>query len=559
MNTGSAAITRRPHTRARRRALAVAASVAAVLAIIAAFLVSPRAEEGAPPATPTAVPTEAAPGFTRPSGWEPHRPAVHLTPERHWMNDPQRPFLLDGVWHYYYLYNADYPEGNGTAWYHATSTDLVHWQDHGVAIEKYTNGLGDIWTGTAVVDHENTAGFGEDAVIAMVTQQSDGVQRQSLFVSLDGGYSFDPYDGNPVIDNPGVKDFRDPRLVWDEARRVWIMALAEGEKIGLYTSPDLKDWTYRSGFTAPGLGVLECPDLFQMAVDGDPTNVRWVLAAGANGAAEGMTTGTVYWVGDWDGETFTPDSDQAQWLDRGSDFYAAVTWDDPRLPEEERLGERYGIGWLNNWAYAGDLPTEEWHGGSDSIVRSHPARERRRGPRHWSPPRSMRWRARGRVPRRGSPRPWLPAKNSSSPSRGRMPTASGRAPRRRAGRRRTAAAAPAGRGGRLHDGRLRLRHRDRLRRAGCRRHRRRHARRLPGRPHCVRRRARRGRAARHHRRRRLGRGVRQRRRRQHEHDQPGLRRRGSGLRAAASRGPVQIESATVTPLRVAAVQRAGTV
>ena len=370
MNTGSAAITRRPHTRARRRALAVAASVAAVLAIIAAFLVSPRAEEGAPPATPTAVPTEAAPGFTRPSGWEPHRPAVHLTPERHWMNDPQRPFLLDGVWHYYYLYNADYPEGNGTAWYHATSTDLVHWQDHGVAIEKYTNGLGDIWTGTAVVDHENTAGFGEDAVIAMVTQQSDGVQRQSLFVSLDGGYSFDPYDGNPVIDNPGVKDFRDPRLVWDDARRVWIMALAEGDKIGLYTSPDLKDWTYRSGFTAPGLGVLECPDLFQMAVDGDPTNVRWVLAAGANGAAEGMTTGTVYWIGDWDGETFTPDSDQAQWLDRGSDFYAAVTWDDPRLPEEERLGERYGIGWLNNWSYAGDLPTEEWHGGSDTIVRS---------------------------------------------------------------------------------------------------------------------------------------------------------------------------------------------
>ncbi|HEX5858577.1 MAG TPA: glycoside hydrolase family 32 protein [Microbacterium sp.] len=370
MNTGSAALTH-AHTGRRRRAMAVAASVVAVLAIVAAFLIpSPSVDGTAPPATPTSAPSEAAPGFTRPSEWEQHRPAVHLTPEQHWMNDPQRPFLLDGVWHYYYLYNADYPEGNGTAWYHSTSTDLVHWQDHGVAIEKYTNGLGDIWTGTAVVDHDNTAGFGDDAVIAMVTQQSDGVQRQSLFVSLDGGYSFDPYDGNPVMDNPGTKDFRDPRLVWDAERGVWIMALAEGGKIGLYTSPDLKDWTYRSGFTAPGLGVLECPDLFQMAVDGDPSTVRWVLAAGANGEAEGMTTGTVYWIGDWDGETFTPDSDEAQWLDRGSDYYAAVTWDDPSLPPAQRLSERYSIGWLNNWAYAGDLPTEQWHGGSDSIVRT---------------------------------------------------------------------------------------------------------------------------------------------------------------------------------------------
>ena len=108
------------------------------------------------------------------------------------MNDPQRPFQLDGVWHYYYLYNADHPDGNGTEWYHATSTDLVHWREEGVAIEKYENGLGDILTGSAVVDTEGTAGFGEDAVVAIVTQQDDGVQRQSLFVSTDGGYRFEP-------------------------------------------------------------------------------------------------------------------------------------------------------------------------------------------------------------------------------------------------------------------------------------------------------------------------------------------------------------------------------
>ncbi|MFH8252620.1 GH32 C-terminal domain-containing protein [Microbacterium sp. B2969] len=353
-------------TTARRVWIGIAAALTLVALLVGvgiAVFRQPATREASPSPTPVSP-------FERPSGGDPARPAAHLTPARHWMNDPQRPFLLNGVWHYYYLYNADHPDGNGTAWYHATSTDLVHWTDEGVAIDKYTNGLGDIWTGTAVVDHENTAGFGRDAVVAMVTQQDDGVQRQSLFVSRDGGYRFEPYEGNPVIENPGVRDFRDPRLVWDDAHERWIMALAEGSKIGFYTSPNLKDWTYRSGFTTQGLGVLECPDLFPMAVDGDPSRVRWVLAAGANGADEGMTTGTVYWTGDWDGETFTPDDPGHQWLDRGADYYAAVTWDDPRQTEAERLTTRYGIGWLNNWAYAGDVPGEDWSGGTDSIVRT---------------------------------------------------------------------------------------------------------------------------------------------------------------------------------------------
>ncbi|MEI8598432.1 hypothetical protein P4S64_15030 [Vibrio sp. M60_M31a] len=142
--------------------------------------------------------------FTRPSEWSPYRPAIHITPNRHWMNDPQRPFFIDGVWHFYYLYNADYPNGNGTAWYHMTSKDLVHWQEHGVAIHKYKNGLGDIQTGSAVVDTNNTAGFGAGAIIAIATQQHDGVQRQSLFVSTDGGYHFKEYDDNPIMDNPGL-------------------------------------------------------------------------------------------------------------------------------------------------------------------------------------------------------------------------------------------------------------------------------------------------------------------------------------------------------------------
>ncbi|WP_024871742.1 glycoside hydrolase family 32 protein [Tolumonas lignilytica] len=315
-----------------------------------------------------ASPTEASP-YLRPHDWTPYRPALHLTPAKHWMNDPQRPLLINGVWHYYYLYNADYPNGNGTEWFHMTSIDLIHWQEHGVAIDKYKNGLGDIETGSAVIDTKNTAGFGAGAVIAIMTQQHEGVQRQSLFISTDGGYRFKAYDGNPVMDNPGVHDWRDPKIIWDDARNEWLMVLAEGQKIGFYTSPDLKHWTYQSGFVRNDLGLLECPDLFRMSVDGNPAHIRWVLATGANGASLGMTTGTVYWTGDWDGKHFTADDATPRWLDAGADFYAMVTWDDPRLNTTQRLAARYAIGWLNNWAYATQLPTTGWHGGTDSLVR----------------------------------------------------------------------------------------------------------------------------------------------------------------------------------------------
>ncbi|MCG9698738.1 glycoside hydrolase family 32 protein [Vibrio natriegens] len=307
--------------------------------------------------------------FTRPSEWSPYRPAIHITPNRHWMNDPQRPFFIDGVWHFYYLYNADYPNGNGTAWYHMTSKDLVHWQEHGVAIHKYKNGLGDIQTGSVVVDTKNTAGFGAGAIIAIATQQHEGVQRQSLFVSTDGGYHFKEYDDNPIMDNPGAEHWRDPKVIWDEENRQWVMALAEGHKIGIYTSSDLKHWTYQSDFQRDDLGLLECPDLFQLSLDGDPNNIRWVLASGANGFRTGKTTGTAYWIGSWDGKRFIPESEEPQWLDAGADFYAMVSWQDSNLGADQRLESRYAIGWLNNWGYANELPTKAWHGAASSIVR----------------------------------------------------------------------------------------------------------------------------------------------------------------------------------------------
>ncbi len=196
--------------------IAVAAVLAAVLAVAAAIAVGSGPDGGAPRET---TPAPAGPNFSRPEGASQFRPAYHLTPEKEWMNDPQRPFLLDGVWHYYYLYNPDHPEGNGTEWFHVTSTDLVHWKDEGVAIEKFKNGLGDIETGSAVVDTDNTAGFGKDAVIAVMTQQDKGVQRQSLFYSTDKGFSFKPYERNPVMDNPGAQHWRDPKIIRDDRQR----------------------------------------------------------------------------------------------------------------------------------------------------------------------------------------------------------------------------------------------------------------------------------------------------------------------------------------------------
>ncbi|WP_425863380.1 GH32 C-terminal domain-containing protein [Arthrobacter sp. TWP1-1] len=346
-------------------AMICAVTLVLVLGAITTLVLMRPSEDTPRPANQS--PTTDTKEFERPHDWSQYRPATHLTPAQNWMNDPQRPFFLNGLWHFYYLYNADYPEGNGTSWYHVTSTDLVHWKDEGVAIEKYTNGLGDIWTGSAVVDTQNTAGFGKDAVISLVTQQVDGVQRQSLFYSTDGGYSFRSYEGNPVMDNPGAEAWRDPKIVWDKERSQWLMLLAEGNKVGFYTSPNLKTWTYQSGFERSGLGVIECPDLFEMAVDGDPERTTWVLGISANGESTGRTTGYTYWTGSWDGKNFVPEQDDPRWLDAGSDFYAAVTWDDPNA--ENPLAQRYAIGWMNNWAYAGALPKEDWSGGSMSTVR----------------------------------------------------------------------------------------------------------------------------------------------------------------------------------------------
>ncbi|KAK9238775.1 glycosyl hydrolase [Lipomyces kononenkoae] len=314
------------------------------------------------------------------------RPSYHITPESEWMNDPQRAFFIGGEWHLYYLYNSNFNfsdpgAGGGTEWYHVTSVNMVNWTGHGVAIEKYqpTQGgiiLGDIETGSAVIDTNNTAGFGESAVVAILTQMEDGIQQESLFYSTDDGYTFTPFSGNPVMPNPdptAKPAFRDPKIIWDGASGQWVIALAEGNKIGFYTSTNLITWVYSSGFipqnSGVNLGILECPDLFQLDVDEDPTQRTWVLAASANGYLYNRTTGTAYWIGTWDGAAFTAVDVYPQWMDSGPDFYATVSWANSGGDGDNGYASRYAIGWMNNWNYANNLPYYGGWAGQMSLVR----------------------------------------------------------------------------------------------------------------------------------------------------------------------------------------------
>ncbi|MFE2992305.1 glycoside hydrolase family 32 protein [Streptomyces sp. NPDC059262] len=304
-----------------------------------------------------------------------YRAQYHFTVPDEWKNDPQRPVWIDGEYHYYYLYNPDYIAGgtqSGTAWRLATSTDLVSFRDRGIAIPKDTNANGDIWSGSAVVDTGNTAGFGAGAVAAITTEEpieNANSQAQYLWYSTDGGRTFACYGTDPVLANPGAKDFRDPKVIRDEDHGRWVMALAEGTKVGIYHSPDLKQWTYAGGFFKEGLGTLECPDLFRIAT-ADST-VKWVLGVSANGKAAGLPNTYAYWTGAFDGTTFTPDAADPQWLDHGFDWYGAVTFDKRNADGSTDPAVRYAMGWMNNWDYPNNTPTIDSDGfnGTDSIVR----------------------------------------------------------------------------------------------------------------------------------------------------------------------------------------------
>lgn len=284
---------------------------------------------------------------------EQYRPQIHFTPNRNWMNDPNGMVYANGVYHLFYQYN---PQGNSwgnMSWGHATSSDLMHWEEQPVALTR--DELGDIFSGSAVIDKDNTAGFGNNAMIALYTSAS-GAQQQSMAYSTDGGKSFTRYTGNPVIKN-NDDNLRDPKVFWHEESKKWIMALAKGWKMGteFYGSTDLKNWTHLSTFfvALPGRPSLqwECPDLISFDYKGKK---KYVLLVSVNPGGPILGSGTMYFVGDFDGTTFTADPlDYPLWFDYGMDNYAGVTWSN--TPNRHIL-----IGWMNNWQYAGDVPCSPW-------------------------------------------------------------------------------------------------------------------------------------------------------------------------------------------------------
>ncbi|SDX62605.1 levanase/fructan beta-fructosidase [Lutibacter oricola] len=304
-----------------------------------------------------------------------YRPNFHFTPKANWMNDPNGMFFYNGYYHLYFQY---YPDGNVWGpmhWGHAISTDMVTWVEKPIAL--YPDEKGYIFSGSAVVDADNTSGFGKGGkipTIAMFTyhnmdKEKNGdvnFQSQAIAYSLDEGLTWEKYADNPVIKNPNIKDFRDPKVVWDEVNEKWIMVLAAGQEIMFYSSKNLKDWELLSNFgenIGSHDGVWECPDLFAMQVEGTD-EVKWVLIVSVGKGGYNMGSATQYFVGDFDGKNFTIDPDfkneldtnNASWIDYGKDNYAGVTWSN--IPDTD--GRKLFIGWMSNWQYATKVPTEKW-------------------------------------------------------------------------------------------------------------------------------------------------------------------------------------------------------
>ena len=286
---------------------------------------------------------------------EKYRPAYHHTPTYGWMNDPNGMFYKDGEWHLYYQWNPYGSKWQNMTWGHSSSSDLVHWSHHPVAIEP--NGLGTVFSGSSAVDRRNTAGFGKDAVVTMYTSAGTS-QMQSLAHSTDNGMTFDVYAGNPVITLES--EARDPNFFFNEDTGEWTLVLAHAleHEVLIFSSPDMKHWTLKSAFgkVAAQEGVWECPDLFALDIDGKK---KWVLIVNLNPGGPFGGSGVQYFVGDFDGTTFTPDTDAdgtvpTKWLDFGKDNYAVVSWSD--APDNRRTI----IGWMSNWQYAADVPTTQF-------------------------------------------------------------------------------------------------------------------------------------------------------------------------------------------------------
>ena len=288
-----------------------------------------------------------------------YRPSYHFTPLYGWMNDPNGMVYKDGEYHLYFQYNPYGSKWGNMHWGHAVSRDLIHWEHLDPAIAR--DPVGHIFSGSSVVDKKNTAGFGKDAIIAIYTNNSvNHDEVQCIAYSNDNGRTFTKYEGNPVLTPfDGLKDFRDPKVFWYEKDKCWFMIVSADKETRFYKSKNLKKWDYVSAF-GKGLGQqpcqYECPDFFQLPVNGDEKNKKWVMTMSINPGCWFGGSATEYFVGDFDGKNFTcPDANEVKWLDWGKDHYATVTF--------SNTGSRVlAITWMSNWQYANLTPFKQNRG-----------------------------------------------------------------------------------------------------------------------------------------------------------------------------------------------------
>lgn len=311
---------------------------------------------------------------------EKFRPTYHFSPKYGWTNDPNGMVYNNGTYHLFYQHNPYGSMWGNMTWGHATTKDLINWNHESVAIRP--DSLGAIFSGSAVVDKNNTAGFGKNAIVAIYTS-AGRTQSQSISYSLDGGRSFKSYNHNPVLTDPNYIDFRDPKVFWHAGSKQWIMSLATTQVITFYSSPNLKEWTKLSNF-GEGIGdhggVWECPDLFPLTINGQ---TKWVLLVSINPGGPNGGSATQYFIGDFDGKSFKADNlPYPLWIDYGRDNYAGVTWGD--APNNRRVF----LGWMSNWDYTNYAPTLNFrngmtipreltlgNNGKHTVLRSNPVKE----------------------------------------------------------------------------------------------------------------------------------------------------------------------------------------
>jgi sucrose-6-phosphate hydrolase SacC (GH32 family) len=306
---------------------------------------------------------------------QPYRPQFHFSPRINWTNDPNGLVYFEGEYHIFFQYNPFGDQWGHMSWGHAVSPDLVHWKELPVAIPESDGVM--IFTGSTVVDRANSSGFctgGKPCLVAIYTGHTPGspagkpLETQNLAYSNDRGRTWTKYSGNPVLDLH-MHDFRDPKVFWSEQGKHWVMvvSLPDDHKVSIYGSPDLKKWEHLSDFGPEGAvsGQWECPELFELSVDGNAAHTRWVLKIGLNPGAVQGGSGEQYFVGRFDGTRFVNDNPASLqlWTDYGKDCYCALTFNGlPKTPPPAQAQPQTMIGWMNDWQYAGKLPTSPWRG-----------------------------------------------------------------------------------------------------------------------------------------------------------------------------------------------------